>query len=33
MKRGITAAEMECMRITAGHTWTDDKTNTETANK
>jgi DNA-binding CsgD family transcriptional regulator len=27
----ITAAEMICMRITAGHTWTDHKTNIEIA--
>jgi hypothetical protein len=29
--RRITAAEMKYMRRAAGHTWTDHKTNTETA--
>jgi len=29
--RRITAAEMKCVRTTAGYTWTDDKTNTEVA--
>jgi hypothetical protein len=29
--RRITAAEMRYMRITAGHTWTDHKANTEIA--
>jgi DNA-binding CsgD family transcriptional regulator len=29
--RRITAAEMKYMRRTAGHTWTDHKTNTEIA--
>jgi hypothetical protein len=29
--RRITAAEMKYMRITAGYTWIDYKTNTETA--
>jgi hypothetical protein len=29
--RRATAAEMKYMRITAGYTWTDHKTNTETA--
>jgi DNA-binding CsgD family transcriptional regulator len=29
--RRITAAEMKCMRTTAGYTWTDHKTNTEIA--
>ena len=29
--RRITAAEMKYMRKTAGYTWTDHKTNTETA--
>ena len=28
-KRRITAAEMNYMRITAGYTWTDYKTNTQ----
>jgi hypothetical protein len=28
--RKITATEMKCMRRTAGYTWTDHKTNTET---
>jgi hypothetical protein len=27
----ITAAEMKCMRITAGYIWTDHETNTEIA--
>jgi hypothetical protein len=31
--RGITAAEMKYMRRTAGYTWTDHKTNTETENE
>jgi len=30
--RRITAAEMKYMRITAGYTWTDHKTNAEIAN-
>ena len=29
--RRITAAEMKCMRGTAGYTWTDYKTNTQIA--
>jgi hypothetical protein len=29
--RRITAAEMKCMRRTAGYTWTDYKTNTQIA--
>jgi len=29
--RRITAAQMKCVRTTAGYTWTDDKTNTEFA--
>jgi hypothetical protein len=29
--RRITAAEMKCMRRTAGYTWTDYKTNAQTA--
>jgi len=31
--RRITAAEMKYMRRTAGYTWTDYKTNTQTANE
>jgi ABC-type ATPase involved in cell division len=29
--RRITAADMKCMRKTAGYVWTDYKTNTDTA--
>jgi hypothetical protein len=29
----ISAVEMKCMRRTAGYTWTDCKTNTQTANE
>jgi hypothetical protein len=29
--RRITAAEIKCMRRTAGYTWTDNKTNTQIA--